>query len=163
MTIHQICQREVDLVELDQTAREAAQRMTQRGVGTLIIVNEAKEPIGIITDRDLITRVLAGGKDPRITLIGEVMTPRPKKVGEDTPIEKALSTMRDGGFRRLPVVSRTGKLVGVVSLDDILLFLSGELGQIKQLLLAQTPTRAVVQESASVRPSHPECCSRSEA
>jgi CBS domain-containing protein len=144
MSVGLICQHEVDLVEPMETVREASQRMSQRGVGTLVVVNEGKEPIGIVTDRDLITRVLSVGKNPQKTLIGEVMTPRPKRVRAETPIEKALSIMRDGSFRRLPVVDGMGRLVGIVSLDDILLFVSGELGQMKQLLLAQTPARAVV-------------------
>lgn len=145
MTIGLICQREVDLVEVGETIQEASRRMAQRGVGTLVVVNEAREPIGIITDRDLITRVLSPGKNARTTLVGSVMTLRPKRVREETPIEKALSIMRDGQFRRLPVVDGDGKLTGIVSIDDILLLLSSELGQIKQLLLAQTPSRNVVQ------------------
>jgi len=68
-------------------------------------------------------------------------------VREETPIEKALSLMRSGSFRRLPVVDRMGKLKGIVSLDDILLYLSGHLGLIKQLLLAQTPAGAVLEEA----------------
>jgi CBS domain-containing protein len=143
-----ICQREVDLVEVGETVQEASRRMAQRGVGTLVVVNEAREPIGIVTDRDLITRVLSSGKNARTTLVGSVMTLRPKRVREETPVEKALSIMRDGQFRRLPVVDADGKLTGIVSIDDILLLLSSELGQIKQLLLAQTPSRSVVQTAS---------------
>jgi len=146
MPVGQICQHVVDQADAEETVREAARRMSQRAVGTLLIVNARKEPVGIITDRDIITRVIASGKDPRTTLVGEVMTAHCTKVREETPIEKALSLMRSGSFRRLPVVDRTGKLIGIVSLDDILLYLSGHLGLIKQLLLAQTPAGPVLQE-----------------
>jgi len=150
MSVGQICQHQVDQVDVEETVREAARLMSQRAVGTLVIVNNEKEPIGIITDRDILTRVVAMARDPVTTLVGEVMTPRCTKVREETPIEKALCLMRSGSFRRLPVVDRMGKLKGIVSLDDILLYLSGHLGLIKQLLLAQTPAGAVLEESRPV-------------
>jgi CBS domain-containing protein len=144
MSVGLICQREVDLVETGETVQQAAQRMSQRAVGTLVVVNAAKEPVGIVTDRDLITRVIAPGKDPIETPVSEAMSVHPKSVREETPIEKALSLMKNGSFRRLPVVDRQGHLIGIVSLDDIFLSLSGQFGQVKQLLLAQTPAHAVV-------------------
>src|ERR1043165_7811452 len=94
MSVGLICQHEVDQIDAEDTIREAAQRMCQRAVGTLVIVNREKEPVGIITDRDIITRVIAAGKDPRTTFVSEVMTPHCTKVREETPIEKALSLMR---------------------------------------------------------------------
>src|SRR5262245_10820200 len=147
MSVGQICQHQVDQVDVEDTVREAARRMSQHAVGTLIIVNHQQEPVGIVTDRDIITRVVAMARDPITTLVGEVMTAHCTKVREETPIEKALSLMRNGSFRRLPVVDRLGKLKGIVSLDDILLYLSGHLGLVKQLLLAQTPAGAVVEEA----------------
>jgi CBS domain-containing protein len=139
MTVGRICQREVDLAEIGESVQAAAQRMVQRQVGTLVILDESKKPVGILTDRDLVLRVLAEGKDARRTTVGEVMTDRVDSVGEETPIEKAVSVMRNGSFRRLPVVDGWGRLVGLVSLDDILGLLAEEFVGIGELLEKQTP------------------------
>jgi CBS domain-containing protein len=70
------------------------------------------------------------------------MTPEPKTVSEETPIESALSLMRSGGFRRLPVVDQNGKLVGLVTLDDILMLLAEEFTDVGRLLARETPRAA---------------------
>jgi CBS domain-containing protein len=142
MSVGRICQREVDLADLDEGVQAAAERMHQHTVGVLVILNGAKQPIGIVTDRDLAIRVVAGGKDPYTTLVGHVMTPEPKTVSEETPIESALSLMRSGGFRRLPVVDAGGKLVGLVTLDDVLMLLAEEFADVGRLLERETPRAA---------------------
>ncbi len=142
MSVGRLCQREVDLAELAESVRDAAERMHQHSVGCLVVVNEAKQPIGIVTDRDLTVRVLAAGKDPYTTLVGHVMTPEPKVASQDTSIEAALSVMRAGAFRRLPIVARDGMLVGLLTLDDILMLLTEEFTQVGCLLLRETPRAA---------------------
>jgi CBS domain-containing protein len=116
--------------------------MHQRSVGTLIVVDDSQDPVGIVTDRDLVVRVLADRKDPEETLVGDVMSRRPATALEDTPIEIALERMAAGGFRRMPVVDHSGKLVGLVTLDDILLLVGDELAHAGKVLARQTP-RAV--------------------
>ena len=142
MSVGRICVREVDLAEPGEPARAAAHRMLQRKVGTLVVVNESREPIGILTDRDLVLRVLAAGKDPLETTVAEAMTDRVDSVEEDTPIERAVAVMRNGGYRRLPVVDGGGRLVGLVSLDDVLALLAEELAGIGELLTKQNPREA---------------------
>lgn len=134
MSVGRICSREVDVAAVDESALEAAQRMATRDVGTLIVLNPAKAPVGIITDRDLVVRVLAVRKDPHVTRVGEVMTRDPKAVQEDCPIETALGLMRAGPFRRLPVVDHHGQLVGILSLDDVLSLLAEEFAHIGRVL-----------------------------
>jgi CBS domain-containing protein len=145
MTIANICVRDVDRAEEDETACQAAIRMRQRAVGTLVIVNAARQPIGIITDRDIMERVVAEARDATNTLVGDIMTRDLMTIAEDEPIQVALPRMRRGGFRRLPVVDREGSLVGLVSMDDILMLLSEELAQIGQLVKRETP-RGVAEE-----------------
>lgn len=148
MSVGRICVREVDLADPDESAWRAAERMHQRAVGTLVVLNGTNEPIGIITDRDLVERVMAANKDPGTTAVSEVMTPDPHTVRDDTSIEAALSLMRSGGFRRLPVVDGGGQLVGLLSLDDVLMLLAEEFAQIGQLVERETP-RSVAQQSAT--------------
>ncbi len=139
MTVGRVCVREVDLAETQESVQVAAARMNDRNVGTLVVVSPEGEPIGIVTDRDLAIRVVAHGRDPLSTRVGEVMTQCPVSVHEETPLEEALREMRRGPFRRVPVVDRAGKLVGLLSLDDILDLLAEEFGQIRELLSRESP------------------------
>lgn len=143
MSVGRICVRDVDLADAEETVGQAAQRMHQRGVGTLVILGAAKQPVGIITDRDLVERVLAVGRDPLSTSVGDVMTRDPKTISEDGAIESALSLMRSGRCRRVPVVDHEDQLVGLVSLDDVLMLLAEEFKEVGSLLERETP-RAVV-------------------
>ncbi len=139
MSVGRICVRSVDLADPTEPVWQAAERMRQRGVGTLLIVDEWSKPIGIVTDRDLVLRVLAEGLDCNTTLVRDVMTSHPKTIFENAPIEDALAIMRVGGFRRVPVVDTEEKLVGLVSLDDILMLLASEFTQIGKLVERETP------------------------
>ena len=130
MSVGRICCREVDLVSPQETVTEAAQRMGERGVGTLVVLDEGKRPLGLVTDRDLVVRVLAAGRDAGATPVGEIMTRAPKVVHEESAIEDALALMRAGSFRRLPVVDREGRLAGIVSVDDVLALLAEEFAHI---------------------------------
>jgi CBS domain-containing protein len=145
MSAGRICVRDVDLADPGESAWEAAARMHQRAVGALVVLNDSREPIGIITDRDLVERVLSPCTDPQSTPVSEIMTPSPKTISEDDSIEAALTLMRSGRFRRLPVVDRDGKLVGLLTLDDILMLLAEELAQVGQLLERETPRAVATQ------------------
>jgi len=139
MPVGRICVREVHLAEPGESVLEAARRMRERRVGVLVAVDGLGRPVGLVTDRDLALRVVADGGDPRTTAVGDVMTERPKTVSESTPIESALALMRSGSFRRLPVVNDDGKLVGIVTLDDVLGLLAEEFELIGGLLQREAP------------------------
>lgn len=140
MSVGRICIREVDIITETESALTAARRMNERNVGTLVVVDRETRPVGIVSDRDLVLRVLATGKDASATPVRDVMTSAPKVVTEATPIEDALKLMRAGRFRRLPVVDRQGALVGLLSLDDILDLLAEEFVEIGQLIRKERPT-----------------------
>ena len=108
-------------------------------MGALVVLNEARQPIGIVTDRDLMIAMIAENRDPYTTAVGQVMTKPVRVVSENESIEAALALMQSGAFRRLPVVDAQGQLVGLVSLDDVLMLLGEELASISQLLQRQTP------------------------
>jgi CBS domain-containing protein len=139
MSVAKICVREVDTAEVSESVQAAADRMNSRNVGTLLVLNPLQHPLGIVTDRDLAVRVLAKGKDPFSTTVGDVMTLFPKTIREDTPIEQAITLMRSGPYRRLPVVDHAGKLVGLLSIDDVLDLLAEEFREIGALLKAERP------------------------
>jgi CBS domain-containing protein len=140
MSSGRICSRDVDTAHYDESVLDSARRMRDRQVGTVIVVDDMK-PVGILTDRDLTVRVLAAGLDPQATRVSEVMTPSPTTISEDDSIETAVSYMRAGRFRRLPVVGRDGRLIGILALDDVLELVAEELADIGQLLKREAPHR----------------------
>ena len=140
MSTGRICCREVDLAELDESVWRVAERMHQRCVGTLVVVDDQQAPVGIVTDRDLVERVLAQARDIHATRVADVMTSPVHCVSQDAAIETSLALMRNAGVRRLPVVDGAGALVGLIAFDDILMLLSEELAQIGPLLGKQTPS-----------------------
>ena len=140
MSVGRICNRDVDTAHYDEAVLDSARRMRDRQVGTVIVVDDMR-PVGILTDRDLTVRVLAGGLDPQATRVSEVMTPSPTTIGEDESIETAVGYMRAGRFRRLPVVGRDGRVVGILALDDVLELVAEELADIGQLLKREAPHR----------------------
>lgn len=139
MSIGGICVRQVDTAHPDESIAVVAERMHQRSVGTLVVVNHAGQAVGMLTDRDLTMRVLAKGRDPAVTAVHEVMTVAPRTAPEEASIESALLMMRAGKFRRIPVVDRFNKLVGLITLDDVLMHLADEFIEIGRLLKRESP------------------------
>ena len=102
----------------DMTVVAAAAAMSEFRVGAIMIV-EGKRLIGMFTERDALYRVLATGKDPKLTRLGEVMTADPTTVTADMPFGHALHIMYERGFRHVPVVE-DGAPIGMVSARDAL-------------------------------------------
>jgi CBS domain-containing protein len=123
----------------DDSVRAAADRMLQRNVGTLIVCKKDCKPVGILTDRDITLKVVAHGRDPQAVRVSEIMSTLFGHVTEGTDTEAALSIMRAGGFRRLPVVNASGALVGVLSVDDVLVQHARETGLIADLIRKEGP------------------------
>lgn len=96
--------------------RLAAKLMRDRNVGCVLVMEEGSL-LGIFTEGDLVTRVVAEERDPDATLIGDVMTPEPDTVSADETAIVALRRMDDSGFRHFPVV-KDGAVVGVISRSD---------------------------------------------
>lgn len=97
---------------------EAACLMTNANCGSVLIVSEAGEMLGILTERDLMTKVVAKALDPQTTPVSEVMTQNPRFVSPDTSVSDAVLIMQEGGFRHLPILSSTYKVIGMFSIRD---------------------------------------------
>lgn len=139
MSAGRICIREVDVIAPGDSTQTAAARMHARKVGTLVVVDNGRRPMGIVTDRDLAVRVVGEARDAATTLVRDVMTAAPQTVYEHTSIEETLRLMRAGRFRRVPVVDIDGRLAGIVSLDDVLDLLAEEFAEIGELLREEAP------------------------
>jgi len=107
-------------VNADQKVMEAVRLMTEFNIGAVPVLREG-ELVGIFSERDLMRRVVAAGRSPGMTEVGEVMTSKPRTVSVDTDVDECIAMMREAGFRHVPVVDEARKLRGVVSLRDIVM------------------------------------------
>jgi CBS domain-containing protein len=130
MTIGKVFKREVMTALGEETVLDAARRMQEKGVGALVVVDPHRMPVGIVTDRDIAMKAVAGQKDPRSTPVREVMSPKVVVMDQDRGIFDAARTMQEQGIRRIPVVDGKGRLIGIVCLDDILMLLGQEMASL---------------------------------
>ena len=111
--------------EPDENVASVARRMSEAGVGAVFLVAGSKT-VGVFTERDLLTRVVAKGHDPAQTLVGDVATREVVAVSEDSSLRKCAEQLKEHGFRHLPVQGADG-VVGVVSARDFFLAVSSEM------------------------------------
>jgi CBS domain-containing protein len=126
MSLERFCRKQVVTVSPKQTVRDVALKMRDHHVGAVVVVEEDR-PIGIVTDRDIVLRVVVDGRDPGTTAVGDVMSRGVKAVRADEKIDDAISSIRAAGVRRLPIVDANGRAVGMVTLDDLVVLVAGEL------------------------------------
>jgi len=141
----ELCNREVVTATAEMSIQEAARLMRDNHVGCLIVVKEnggQVEPAGILTDRDIVIELIAKGVPIDDVTVGDVMSFAVLKVTEAETVFETAQRMRSRGVRRVPVVSTSGALVGVLALDDILSLLAEELS-----LLARLTQREAEQET----------------
>lgn len=137
MSVAEICHREVVSADRKTSIVEAAKIMRRTHTGSLIIVDSddpISKPLGIVTDRDLVIEVIAKDEDISNLTVGDIMGPELLLARENDGIWETILKMRAMGVRRLPVVEKTGGLVGVLSMDDLLEFLAGELSDLAKLI-----------------------------
>ncbi len=104
----------------DASLAAAASAMREYDCGALPVLDNAGRPVGILTDRDVCMAVARKNRFPAAISVREVMTVNPFTCGPGTDLGYALNVMADGHIRRLPVVDVDGRLVGIVSLSDVL-------------------------------------------
>ncbi|MCP4043715.1 MAG: CBS domain-containing protein [Gammaproteobacteria bacterium] len=137
MSVGEICNREVITAERHTPIVEAAQIMRKFHTGSLVVVDNDSSPaspVGIITDRDLVIEVIAKQADLDSLAVGDIMCTELMTSRENDGIWETILRMRAMGVRRMPVVGSDGGLVGILSMDDLLEFLSGELSDLAKLI-----------------------------
>ena len=133
MFLDDVVKTPVATVEPGFTVFEAARLMVERSVGALVIVDPEGRPVGIITDRDLVV-LLSEGVDATQDTIGCFAGQMLQTASVTDGIREVTERMHKHGVRRLPVIDSAGQLAGIVSLDDILLLLGKEMGDIAETL-----------------------------
>jgi CBS domain-containing protein len=137
MTVGQVCNPNVATVGADESVADAATLMRHQHVGNLIVVERrrgASMPVGILTDRDIVVGVVAKRVAPESVTVADVMTRDVLTVREDASLEFALREMRRRGVRRVPVVSTSGDLVGIIAADDVIQHLAMQLDRLADLI-----------------------------
>jgi len=120
-------------LKADNTVFEAVEIMTEKAIGAVGVVDNDNVVIGIMTERDLMTRLLAGGKDPQKTKISEIMTTEVRVANEDDNLLEWLRIMSNERFRHLPVVDEKGRIVNMMSQGDFVSYTWPELmGRVKE-------------------------------
>ncbi len=118
MKVKEVMTKKVEMIRPDATISEAARMMKSLDIG-ILPVQEANKLTGIITDRDIVCRAIAAGKDPKTTLVKNAMTPEVFCCSEDEDIEEAAKLMEEKRVHRLIVLDDQNKPVGIFTLSDI--------------------------------------------
>ena len=118
MLVQEIMTRHAECTRPSATLHEAAERMQQLNVGSLPVCDNDRL-VGMITDRDITTRSVAEGHDPDADHVADVMTPGITYCFDDQDVKEAARLMNEKQIRRLPVLNRSKRLVGIVSLGDL--------------------------------------------
>jgi CBS domain-containing protein len=118
MQVRDVMTRDVEVIHPDTLLQEAATKMKRLDVGMLPVC-DGERLVGMLTDRDITVRATAEGYDPKSTPAREVMTEKVLYVFEDDNVSAATEIMEHAQVRRLPILNREKKLVGIVSLGDL--------------------------------------------
>ena len=136
MSIDDFVRRPIETLPPDASCVAAAALMRDRGIGS-VVVAEGDVPLGIVTDRDLAIRVVAEQRDAATVTLREIMSSHPVFLSRDCSLDDVMRTMREMGVRRLPIVDRQGHLDGIVSMDDVLVALSRQLGRMGEAVAVE--------------------------
>lgn len=145
MSIIDICNRDIVTIGRDDTVSQAAKLMRQYHVGDVLVTvkkHDKLEPVGIVTDRDVVVEVVAPGLDPNVITVGDIMLPSLFTIKEDAGVFDAIKLMTSKGVRRLPVLGKDDALVGIVTLDDLLLMMAKEFCSFAKLLTKEQENEA---------------------
>lgn len=137
MTVQYIARTDVITVAKDSPIEEVAAVLRDKQIGC-VVVTEGGEPVGVVTDRDIGVGVWEFD-DPREAIAADVMSSDLVTIDNDASIYEALQTAREAGVRRLPVTDE-GELAGIVTLDDVLVLIAGELEQISGVIQSHSPS-----------------------
>ena len=118
--LQSMSRRQVVSLAPSASVHDAACTMTRANVGSVLIIDSAGTMLGIVTERDLMTRVLAKGLDPNATTAAQVMTRNPQCVTTQVKVSDAVLVMIERGFRHLPILDAEGRVLGVFSARDAL-------------------------------------------
>jgi signal-transduction protein with cAMP-binding, CBS, and nucleotidyltransferase domain len=134
-----VARTEIVTVDQETPIPEVARIMTEKRVGSVVVVDDDDVPFGIITDRDLAVYVCSMDRVPAETTARNVMATDLFTLDEEDGVFEAMQAMADEHVRRAPVVDADGTLCGIVTLDDFLVLLGEEFGRLADIIRAESP------------------------
>ena len=137
MIVEDLITRSPVTVGREGSVAEAALHMKEADVGSVVVLGEAGDVVGIVTDRDVAVRLVAEDLPADTTPVDVIMTIMPLCIDRRMDVEMALKKMEVHGVRRIPVLDEGNELLGVVSLDDILIHLGKTFGVAAALIRAE--------------------------
>lgn len=145
MSLQQFCQRPVVTVSPEMCIVEACHQMWENNVGCVVAV-EAGKPCGILTDRDTALKMVRERKDPQQTQVREIMTANPACIAVDKTLHELTTLMRQHHVRRVPIVDRDEQVIGMVTLDDLMMLLGEEMADLGQGIARTVVSKATTGE-----------------
>ncbi|WP_115707234.1 CBS domain-containing protein [Legionella sainthelensi] len=145
MIVGEYCDRDVVVINCNESVKNAAELMRQYHVGDLVLLEEQKNktaPISIVTDRDLVIEVMAAGIAPESLLIKDIITEPFSSVFENDNLLDALELMHSKKIRRLPVINNDKTLVGIITLDDFIEILAENMAKVGDVIKLQQQKEA---------------------
>ncbi|ARB91277.1 CBS domain-containing protein [Legionella longbeachae] len=145
MIVGEYCNRDVVVINCNESVKNAAELMRHYHVGDLVLIEEQKNqktPIGIVTDRDLVIEVMAAGIAPESLLIKDIVTEPFSSVFENDNLLDALELMHSKKIRRLPVINNDKALVGIITLDDFIEILAENMAKVFDVIKLQQQKEA---------------------
>ena len=141
MLVKEVMNRNLKTVRPEDTVKLAAQIMNENHIGALVVVSGSGEVVGILTERDILTDVVATGKSADEVKVSEIMTPNIVTITPDKTLEEAADIMTENRIKKLPVVHE-GRLVGIVTATDLIAYEKDLIKKIS-VLLAASPMKNI--------------------
>lgn len=146
MSIEEYSTKHVITALESQTVFDTTKQMRDKNVGSVVVLDSEKRPIGMVTDRDIAVKIVAEGKDPKSTLLKAFMSQDMVVLSQEKGVFETTKIMSEKGFRRIPIVDSEGKLAGIVSSDDLIMVFGEEMVNIANAVAYETshPERSKV-------------------
>jgi CBS domain-containing protein len=140
MLLREICTPDAVSCAADRSALHAARLMREHHVGDLIVVEDVEShpsPIGVVTDRDIVVEVLGKELDPARVKLRQIMRTPVVMASVTEDVAQALERMKFHGVRRIPLVDEASRLIGVVTLDDLLKRLAADAASLAEVVIRE--------------------------
>jgi CBS domain-containing protein len=140
MSLETLCQREIACVDVKSKVIEATQLMEQNNVGSVVVIQNDR-PVGIVTDRDVVIRVVNKGLDPGKCPVADIMSLDLVTLNQETGLYDALEQIKESGsgVRRFPIVDENGAIKGIITLDDVIYLLGREMSDVSAIIESERP------------------------
>jgi CBS domain-containing protein len=140
MSLESLCRREIVCVDVNTTVLQATEMMEDMNVGCVIVIQNDR-PVGIVTDRDVVLRVVNKKLDAAKCVVGDIMSLEVVTLKQNTGLYDALEQIKESGsrVRRFPIVDENGAIKGIITLDDVIDLLGKEMSDVAAIIESERP------------------------